>query len=138
MKKRYHPDSGTRLTDCCGARSTAPHGWPPTCRACKRDVPYGQGDGGEGRVPEGATEIDRWCTDPECCDPPGYHDHDIPDCPACGAKECAVPAEIKPPDYLYWRDTKPKGGWPEHPDKSLTQCYACNHQWSPPPLTERS
>lgn len=50
--ERYDAD-GTRLTDCCGAFSTyhmEPDGSSTLCcRACWREVPYGQGDGTEKR-----------------------------------------------------------------------------------------
>lgn len=45
--KKYHGD-GTRLTDCCGARSTYCDD-VLCCKVCYHEVPIGQGDGSEVR-----------------------------------------------------------------------------------------
>jgi hypothetical protein len=71
---------------------------------------------------------DYWCIDPECCNPPGYHlQEKEAACPACGAREpCAA--------LLFLTRSMPRGGWPPNPDRSLVQCFRCDHQWRPPPI----
>lgn len=48
LTKRF-ADDGTRLTDCCGAYSTF-HDETLCCKACHREVEFGQGDGSERRA----------------------------------------------------------------------------------------
>ena len=55
--------------------------------------------------------FDSWCTDPKCCDPPGYHHGPPPACPECR-------------------------GEPHSPgdDRAMVACFGCGHQWKPQPV----
>ena len=46
MTKKYDPENGCRLTDCCGAYSTFMDD-DLCCKACFNTVEFGEGDGSE-------------------------------------------------------------------------------------------
>lgn len=51
-ERKYHPETGDRLTNCCGMYSTflcngTPDAMTLCCKGCYHEVPFGQGDGNE-------------------------------------------------------------------------------------------
>jgi uncharacterized coiled-coil protein SlyX len=68
---------------------------------------YNQGDEEE---PEGS-QVDKWCADEKCCNPPGYHLHGAPDCPDCGASDAHMPG----------------------PTRESVRCSKCEHIYEPQP-----
>jgi hypothetical protein len=47
-EQKFHPETGDRLTNCCGMYSTfCGDTFSLCCKGCFQEVPFGQGDGNE-------------------------------------------------------------------------------------------